>query len=503
MGSLAAGIGHELNNVTQLFCATLEMVKRRAGEGQAVDPEDLQSLDTIGAHLANHGAHLLAAARPGTTAPETFDVHGIVETTLAITAEACVGAPLGLPIPFLPGCQVVASCGINEAPRRVVVSADTTIRLDPSWHIISQTVPAAPVFRDRCELTAFRVDVTDFAATFVAQQVTAATQRMDATVTQHGDLTPRAQELWSNLSAPMDLGDGFWLTLSPQRVFAAPFELTTVTGTRIRDRLTLFLEQKKPREAIEGVIMVGLANNYLQYAATSDEYNLQHYEGASTLYGPETARFLGNHLLCLADSLYGDHADSRCILAQPHAVNTVHPVLANPQQVSRMPDVTESIVDPVQLIDEEIRSTRIDLWPTWTVRFRGNRPGAGLMRNHITVRILEAGTSRLLDDDDGTGIEVRFDETAEDEQTWMARWTPRGAYCKERAYFVIGTTTPIVSRSFQLSCPGNVTDVEDRPNPRLDQDQTQDQRDTAPQQQRQPPPSAKQDPSAPTAPRSE
>ena len=161
--------------------------------------------------------------------PRAGAVH--VETTLAITAEACLGAPLGLPIPFMPSCQVVASCGVNEAPRQVIVSADTTIRLDSSWHIVSQTVPNTPVFRDRCELTMFHVDVTDFAADFVAQQVAAATRRMDATVNEHGDLTARAQELWSTLNTPMDLGDGFWLTLSPQRVFAAPFALTTETAS--------------------------------------------------------------------------------------------------------------------------------------------------------------------------------------------------------------------------------------------------------------------------------
>ncbi len=154
-----------------------------------------------------------------------------VEATLEVTAEACLGAPLGLPIPFLPSCQVVASCGINEAPRRVVVSADTTIRLDPSWRIVSETVPAAPVFRDRCELTMLRVDVTTFVAGLVSQQVAAATQRMDATVRANGDLSARAGELWTNLATPMELGEGFWLTLSPQRVFASPFALTAETAT--------------------------------------------------------------------------------------------------------------------------------------------------------------------------------------------------------------------------------------------------------------------------------
>lgn len=153
------------------------------------------------------------------------------ESTLEITAEACLGAPMGLPVPFLPSCQVVASCGINEAPRRVVVSADTTIRLDPSWRIVAQTTPAAPVFQDRCELTMFHVDVSDFAAGLVSQQVAAATQRMDATVNQNGDLGARARELWTSLNTPIQLGDGFWLTLSPRRVFATDFVVTTETAS--------------------------------------------------------------------------------------------------------------------------------------------------------------------------------------------------------------------------------------------------------------------------------
>ena len=257
-------------------------------------------------------------------------------------------------------------------------------------------------------------------------------------------------------------------------IAAAPFELTTVAGSRIRDRLTLFLHEKG-NSAVDGVIMVGLANNYLQYAATSDEYDLQHYEGASTLYGPETARFIGNHFLCLADWLYGDHADKACNLAQPFAVNSVHPILSHPDEISRMPEGEESPDEFVQLSDLVPRRTTVDLWPTWTVRFRGLRPGDASMRDHLTVHIVEAGTGRLLDDDNGTGIEVRYDETAEDQKTWLARWTPRAAYCKETAYFVIGSTTQIISRPFKLDCPENVTDVKDEPNRRLDQEQVADQ----------------------------
>jgi neutral ceramidase len=252
-------------------------------------------------------------------------------------------------------------------------------------------------------------------------------------------------------------------------IAAAPFELTTVTGTRIRDRLELFLRQRH-RDAIDGVIMVGLANNYLQYATTADEYNLQHYEGASTLYGPETARFLGNHFLCLADWLYGDHRDEACNLAQPFAVNTVHVVRSNPEEVSRMPP---GEVNPGRLLQVSPRPPRrstSDLWPSWTVHFRGVRPGDASMRDLLRVRVVDRASGRVLDDDTGTGIEVRYDETASDQQTWLARWTPRGAYCDKTVYFVIGTIPPIVSSSFPIDCPENLTEVKDEPDLCLGQD---------------------------------
>ena len=39
---------------------------------------------------------------------------------------------------------------------------------------------------------------------------------------------------------------------------------------------------------VEEVIISGLSNGYSHYLTTAEEYALQHYEGASTLYGPHT-----------------------------------------------------------------------------------------------------------------------------------------------------------------------------------------------------------------------
>jgi neutral ceramidase len=246
-------------------------------------------------------------------------------------------------------------------------------------------------------------------------------------------------------------------------VATAPFEMSTVVGTRIRDRLRLFLAKAKRHPALDGVAMVGLADGYLEYVTTPEEYAQQHYEGASTLYGPDTARFLGNHLLCLADWLYGDHDDAACRLRQPNDIDTVHPVRFDPEVLPRMPSDIGEPEEFVQLTDLDPQRTDTDLWTSWTVRFRGVRPGDALLREHLAVRIVD-DAGRVVDDDRGTSLEIRYDVTAPDQHVWLARWTPRGIYCKKSVHFVIQTTTQLISKPFVVTCKENPIerrDIED------------------------------------------
>lgn len=149
------------------------------------------------------------------------------EATLEFSAEACVGASLGLPIPFLGGgCAPVGSCGTNgESPRRVVISTDTTVRLDPSWRLVAETVAAPPQLLDRCELTPFHIDVSGFVAQAVAREVRGATARLDADINARGDLRPIAEPLWRSLFDPIDLGEGAWLSLAPEAVGVSSLRL--------------------------------------------------------------------------------------------------------------------------------------------------------------------------------------------------------------------------------------------------------------------------------------
>ncbi|NIR49415.1 hypothetical protein GWO43_12985 [candidate division KSB1 bacterium] len=68
-----------------------------------------------------------------------------------------------------------------------------------------------------------------------------------------------------------------------------PGEFTVALGNRIRNTI-----QKKT--GADSVILIGLANEYLSYFTTPSEYNAQHYEGASTMYGQVAGLFIEQEL---------------------------------------------------------------------------------------------------------------------------------------------------------------------------------------------------------------
>lgn len=80
---------------------------------------------------------------------------------------------------------------------------------------------------------------------------------------------------------------------------AAPFELTTMTGRRIRSTMAKQLSG-------EHVVLSALSNAYAGYVATKEEYQLQRYEGASTHFGPWTAAALQQEFARLTFAMVND-----------------------------------------------------------------------------------------------------------------------------------------------------------------------------------------------------
>ncbi|XP_038830784.1 neutral ceramidase [Salvelinus namaycush] len=76
-------------------------------------------------------------------------------------------------------------------------------------------------------------------------------------------------------------------TIGPVAIVAIPGEMTTMSGRRIREAVKQELEAQGTFSNAE-VVVAGLCNIYTHYITTYEEYQIQRYEGASTIYGPHT-----------------------------------------------------------------------------------------------------------------------------------------------------------------------------------------------------------------------
>uniref|UniRef100_A0A8C1E1K1 Neutral ceramidase n=1 Tax=Cyprinus carpio carpio TaxID=630221 RepID=A0A8C1E1K1_CYPCA len=71
------------------------------------------------------------------------------------------------------------------------------------------------------------------------------------------------------------------ITIGSLAIVAVPGEFTTMSGRRIREAV-------KDSFANAEVVVAGLCNIYTHYITTYEEYQIQRYEGGSTIYGPHT-----------------------------------------------------------------------------------------------------------------------------------------------------------------------------------------------------------------------
>ncbi|XP_042363772.1 neutral ceramidase [Plectropomus leopardus] len=77
------------------------------------------------------------------------------------------------------------------------------------------------------------------------------------------------------------------ITIGSVAVVAVPGEMTTMSGRRLREAVKQELESEGAfRDSV--VVIAGLSNVYTHYITTFEEYQVQRYEGASTIYGPHT-----------------------------------------------------------------------------------------------------------------------------------------------------------------------------------------------------------------------
>lgn len=79
------------------------------------------------------------------------------------------------------------------------------------------------------------------------------------------------------------------LRIGQLAILSVPGEFTTMSGRRLRDAVKAVLTSSTGQfHGNVHVVISGLTNTYSQYITTFEEYQIQRYEGASTLYGPHT-----------------------------------------------------------------------------------------------------------------------------------------------------------------------------------------------------------------------
>ncbi|XP_069373818.1 neutral ceramidase [Paralichthys olivaceus] len=106
------------------------------------------------------------------------------------------------------------------------------------------------------------------------------------------------------------------ITIGSVAVVAVPGEMTTMAGRRLRDAVKQELQSEGTFEDTE-VVIAGLSNVYTHYITTYEEYQVQRYEGASTIYGPHTLSAYVHKFRGLARAIAQDKVPKEPVGPQP------------------------------------------------------------------------------------------------------------------------------------------------------------------------------------------
>jgi hypothetical protein len=219
--------------------------------------------------------------------------------------------------------------------------------------------------------------------------------------------------------------------IGDRMVVSVPGEMTAEMGRRVRAAVL----SATSSAGIRVPVLSGLANEYLQYFTTPEEYERQHYEGGSTLYGKLSSNLIRQSLVDLAGRL-ARGADA----AAPYAYDPTNGVKP------------ESPPFPVgassaKAIDQPAASARRLQHPefSWQGGERGfDRP---LDRPFVSLQRLTGRTWRTRDSDLATRVLWSVDDAGK----YRARWEPSFFAPTGRYRFLItGNRYSLASRTFFL-----------------------------------------------------
>ena len=206
------------------------------------------------------------------------------------------------------------------------------------------------------------------------------------------DTVPKAVPLMA-----LRVADGVIVTL--------PGEPTAEVGARVRAAV-------RQSTGMERIVVSGLAGEFIQYFTTPEEYDRQHYEGGSTLYGPLSSNLLRQELAELSRRLVSGEPAQAAYPLDP--TNGVSPDGPPYEPGAAAGTITEQPAGDVRRFDQAAFA-----WNGGP--FGLDRP---LGRAFVVVQRWSDGRWRRADSDLGLGMLWKVD----DEGAYRAVWeVPRAA----------------------------------------------------------------------------
>lgn len=198
--------------------------------------------------------------------------------------------------------------------------------------------------------------------------------------------------------------------VGPLFLAAVPVEMTTTVGRRLRARLS----RSEPHRR---VAIVGLANEYLSYVATPEEYDVQDYEGGSTIFGPSEA----DCFFRLAEAARADldQPRARDVAAVSFSAGGEPLALFGPEHWSeRQPWRTSSLTN----LFSSSSSLPRDKWPRfeWIATRRGMRE---TVDQRVTILERSAGSWKVLETEDDSNLLLVL-VGGGPPRHWNATWIP-------------------------------------------------------------------------------
>ncbi len=119
--------------------------------------------------------------------------------------------------------KVKGSCGIDEAPRQALIGMQVLLEWGPDWTLRPRFRILPTRFIDRCEMTIANIDVTPVVETEFRKQMQDSLRAALKTLAPGLNAIQRqAQQTWSILQEPLELGQDNWLLLRPTSVALSP-----------------------------------------------------------------------------------------------------------------------------------------------------------------------------------------------------------------------------------------------------------------------------------------